>query len=380
MSTVLVGPTRRRRSRGTTTVSTTIRVGELEFPLSASSRATLYPLPNPGDAWLPLALIPAMRQNLPIVLSEPVSPALMRSIATIQEMLATWYPDLTPVSVTAPPGSARQQPKGKSYQFFTGGVDSFYTALTTREPATTLLYVRGFDVPLTEKEHLDLVSTSLSSAAQGLGNTLIEFTSNARSMLDRYGDWGEQTHGAALASIGMLVASGTARVIIPATHTYNELFPWGSHPLLDPLWTTDTVTFEHHGADRSRFGKITSIASVPEVALHLRVCWNSTSELNCSHCEKCLRTMTALEVLGQLQQSTVFAREFSMAEVMAIPLTNANEAAFAVENRDAARERGREDIAAPLDQLIEAFGARSAAGNVIASRHSADDLAGRQEL
>jgi len=63
----------------------------------------------------------------------------------------------------------------------------------------------------------------------------------------------------------------------------------------------------HDDATLSRREKILRIASEPLLRDSLRVCWeNRRPEGNCSCCEKCLRTMVALEAAGQLCHYTVF--------------------------------------------------------------------------
>ena len=46
-------------------------------------------------------------------------------------------------------------------------------------------------------------------------------------------------HGAGLAAIGLSLAAAFRRILIPSTHTFRHLFAWGSHSLLDPLWSTE---------------------------------------------------------------------------------------------------------------------------------------------
>jgi len=60
------------------------------------------------------------------------------------------------------------------------------------------------------------------------------------------------------------------------------------------------------GAQYTRTEKTEKIASYPFVQKYLNVCVNHwqgyESAKNCSHCPKCLRTLTALDTLGLLEQ------------------------------------------------------------------------------
>jgi hypothetical protein len=354
---VHVAASRYARESPGSSVSTTISVGDRRFPVVVRSAGRrIRPVINRGDTWLPLALIPAMRENRPLVIADPVSPRLMESVPAIQSTLAEWYPDLSIVPVTAPRGRVRRRRGADAtFQFFTGGVDSFFSLLRTDAPVGALVYVHGYDVPLPHAEHRQRVSESLSNAARELGTPLIELESNARELLDCFGDWGDHTHGAALASIGLLLGAEASRVILPATHTLAELEPWGSHPLLDPLWSTDRTMIVHHGAEASRFAKISVLAGHPVVSHHLRVCWNTTTQLNCSDCEKCLRTMTAFDILGQLPSLTTFRQGLDVRRLSDFPPTNDSELAFTTDNRDAARHSDRVDITSVLDPMIESY-------------------------
>lgn len=96
MTRVHVAASRYAREGAGGSVSTLVAVGEHEFPVAVTSASRrIRPLLNPGDAWVPIALIPAMRKNLPLVMDDPVSPELVASLPTIQATFTEWYPDLS---------------------------------------------------------------------------------------------------------------------------------------------------------------------------------------------------------------------------------------------------------------------------------------------
>jgi hypothetical protein len=53
-----------------------------------------------------------------------------------------------------------------------------------------------------------------------------------------------------MASVALLFQHRFSKVLIAATNSYAELTPWGTHQLLDPLWSTELMEFEHDGARR----------------------------------------------------------------------------------------------------------------------------------
>jgi hypothetical protein len=78
---------------------------------------------------------------------------------------------------------------------------------------------------------------------------------------------------------------------------------WGTHPGLDPLWSTETLEFVHDSALRGRLPKIALVATNPVARRTLRVCWHNPDDAyNCGRCEKCLRTMAGLVLHEALDQ------------------------------------------------------------------------------
>jgi hypothetical protein len=97
-----------------------------------------------------------------------------------------------------------------------------------------------------------------------------------------------------LGAIGLLL--GLRECHIASTFTVYELQPWGSHPLLDPLFSNDFTKIVHGDNSVTRFEKTRKISTDPIMLENLRVCWYSHAD-NCGQCSKCLRTMAALRIL-----------------------------------------------------------------------------------
>jgi hypothetical protein len=91
-----------------------------------------------------------------------------------------------------------------------------------------------------------------------------------------------------------------SKCFVASTCSYDELHPWGSHPLLDPLWSTATLQFLHDGSEARRLDKLRRIADEKLAMKYLRACDNPSSSGFCGQCEKCLRTMVGLHVIGKL--------------------------------------------------------------------------------
>lgn len=265
--------------------------------------------PFRADASLAATLLPAMRNGHDLTIDGPVCPRLSIGADTIQAVFCTWdralrlhepwYRTIEVRSETPADPAPAPLPSDGTAAFFTGGVDSFHTAVTRRHELDALVYVHGFDVALDDDQLRYEVSHRLQAAAAALGLPLLEVESDIQHFGDATGVGWPDYHGAALATVALLLASQFSRVLIPATHTYAHLEGLGSHPLLDPKWSSAQVEIVHDGGDATRVDKIRAVAPEEAARSHLRVCWeNRGGAYNCGRCEKCIRTGTAIRIAG----------------------------------------------------------------------------------
>jgi hypothetical protein len=244
-------------------------------------------------------------------------------LPTIQTILRSWVPECREVPVDI--GARRplqSAPAGAVACFFSGGVDSFYTLLKHRDEITRIIMVHGFDLQLDHTALREKVSASLREVAAELGVGLIEVETNVRSLADRYFPW-KFYHGSMLASVALLLAPQVQKVYIAASDSYATLIPWGSHPLLDPLWSTEKIELVHDGLEANRAEKVAKIATSDLALRHLRVCfpWSSNGGVayNCGHCEKCLNTMACLRNAGVLGRCPTFPPVLDLAALSRLP-------------------------------------------------------------
>jgi hypothetical protein len=148
-------------------------------------------------------------------------------------------------------------------------------------------------------------------------------------------------HGAALASVALLLAPRFHRVLIPASQSYADLFPLGSHPLVDPLWSTEDTELVHDGCEATRSERVARIAQSATALRWLRVCSEEAGEGdNCGRCEKCLRTMIGLRIAGALPRCAGFPQPLDLDAVTGMDVGNVHRRAFAEDNLRAAEARG----------------------------------------
>jgi len=130
---------------------------------------------------------------------------------------------------------------------------------------------------------------------QSFGKSLIPVETNHYSFGYRYNMSRNLTQGSALASVALLL--GFPCVYFPSSFSYDQLYPYGSHPLTDPLYSNGCVEIIHDGCEARRVDKIKKIIKYESALANLRVCFHDVN-VNCGKCTKCLRTMIALNLLG----------------------------------------------------------------------------------
>lgn len=327
---------------------------------SAESRidfAAHGPVARGGDFFLCASLIPAMRQGVDLDIKAPVSRRLLASTSVIQEMLHSWDTRFQKIKVVAP---VRQQPldqpKPEVGCFFTAGVDSFFTLFQHLDEIDRLIFVHGFDIQMTKGRLRRQAVANLRAIAAHLNKPLFEVVTNVRAFADPQLDWGKHYHGAALASVALFLSPRFRKVYLGSSQCPQEVDPWGSHPLLDPLWSTENTELVHDGAGKSRLEKIARIATHDIVLRTLRVCWrNPGGAYNCGQCDKCLRTMVSLRVAGFLDRCTTFPCPLDLEQVAQTKIKFDGRHYF-FDNLQAARQAGSDPA---LTQALEHAWARS---------------------
>ena len=286
--------------------SATVKLGGSAESISYSWRPESEALVS--DAVFAACLLPAMASGGTLRIASPVSPQLLSSANKIQEIFHTWAPDkLHPITVEAEPRAhTAREAGGQVACFFSAGVDSFDATLKHHDEVDVLIFVHGFDVGLSDTIRRERVAKGVRNAAAELEKPLVEVETNLRAFSNQHVHW-ELFHGAALGSVALLLQKTFRRIYVPSTLSYRQLIPWGSHPLVDPLWSTESIELVHDGAEASRFQKMERIASSDAALRWLRVCWRSPDDgYNCGRCTKCMRTMAELEGLGVLSRSKTF--------------------------------------------------------------------------
>ncbi len=283
----------------------------------ASDHVELLPC---AAAQIAADLLPAMRRGSDLLVPGSIDPRLRAALGSIQDIHGAWMSALQRIKVQCMTEMTSAPSGTRVGCFFTGGVDSFYTLLKHRDVITDLIFVHGYDVPLDKPALRSRVSAAVREVATALGKGLVEIETDLRTHLDSHVEWGV-THGAALAAVAHLLTGQFRQVYIASSYGYAELFPWGSHPLLDPLWSSESLDLVHDGCEATRLDKVRYLAGHDLALRHLRVCYENPNEAyNCGRCRKCLLTMTNLHIAGALSRCASFPHPLDPAQVAAVAM------------------------------------------------------------
>jgi hypothetical protein len=321
-------------------------------------------LSDSGDAWLSLMLSVAVHLGEPLVISKPVDRDLLINANELMRVWSCWYPHLKPVPIEA---EIREQQNGRTASataaLFSGGVDAWFTLLThngasgqpDRFRIDDVLCVWGLDIGLDKADQFHALSDALVEATSGLGTQFVEVATNLhQTNWWRRADWGRVAHGSALASFGHALSGRYARLLIPSTHRYDDPIRWGSHPLTDPLLSSNLTRIIHDGAGFSRVEKTEALLKSEAALKSLQVCWETNSYRNCEECRKCYRTMTTLFLLGALDRCPRFsARSIDRRKLAKTLPEDESDCAFLREVRDLAVRTGHSDISRAIDRSLK---------------------------
>jgi hypothetical protein len=315
-----------------------------------------------GDVFLAGLLLPAMALHEELRIEAPVSEDLADAAEGLVPMLLRWFPRLARAEVhaeradhgsnssrgvavataatteSAAVGATTPDPRGTGC-FFSAGVDSFHSLVTHDERVSHLLIIHGFEIEPDNRALWAAATDNVQEVAQRWNKTLVPLSTNLMEIGSRetqrrlerqgnpYRNFGVNAYfGAMLVATGLVLRGALRELIVPASWPYEYTHPNGSHPLLEPRWSTPGMVVRLAGCEADRLQKIRLLAErAPEAFRHLRVCVdNATAQLNCDHCIKCVRTLMEMRAVGALDLAATFPAPLDVAAVkrMRFPTEN----------------------------------------------------------
>jgi hypothetical protein len=309
-----------------------------------------------ADAFVPALLIPCLERGEALEIIPPVSPMLAGRLPRILDVLLSLFPNFHRAQVKLHARQGTETTTGKDIaSLFSGGVDSFYTLLKGFGPdgdpsqrPTHLFFMRGLEQPLDQSSGADATLSVVEEIARAAGVGLLWGETNLRLLFGI--NYELYYHASALVGSALALSRGIRQLLVPSTFSYGQLIPWGSHPLLDELWSTEATEIIHHGAEARRVDKIAMLVRQHRAVLQrLRVCLkNQAGPTNCGRCQKCARTMMALEVMGALRDAPTFP---NISRKTLAHWLRADNPVFVAELCDFARETGSSQSLEFLNQV-----------------------------
>ena len=308
-----------------------------------------------ADFLLPLTLLPAMRTGFDLELPSGISPKLLASSSRFQDIFSLWNEAYERIVVRSEAPEMPPTASGRgTAAFFSGGADSFFTAVKNLDSIDALIYLdRTFDGPW------EPAIANARVAARELGKPLIEVRTNLRDLANAPGLEFEDYGGPLLGGIALLFQHAFSRVLVASTFSYAALVvKKGSHPLVDPLWSTEALEIVHDGSEATRPMKMAALAKNKVAMRRLRVCHGKGdpdgNSLNCGHCSKCVRTMVNFRAAGVLESCEVLPDELDLDEVASARVVDDRDLALLMENLRALESHGSDpELEAALRTALE---------------------------
>jgi hypothetical protein len=276
------------------------------------------PLKAVPEAFAGLYVLPAASLDIGLRIDTPVSEVWLQNVRALLPVFHEWFNVAPSVSISCPDDPrplGHSSGTGETGLCFSGGVDSFYNLLKYEHLIDTIIFVRGFDIRHDDEVRFRAFEPGLRKIAATMGCRLVVVRTNLRlNPLFAPFNW-EMTHGGALAAVGHMLRGTIDRLWISASFPRVHQRPWGTSARTDPLWSSECLQVYHVGDEMWRSEKLAEIAHFPLVQKYLRVCWeNRSAHGNCCRCEKCVRTMLSLSVLGTLDGFPAFASRGGLAK------------------------------------------------------------------
>jgi len=283
-------------------------------------------LSTSGNPFLAALLPLAVCNDEPLQIDLPVDRLLYENIRELMYVWKMWYPELPIVRIEADVADDVPEPeREKTASFFTGGVDSLFTALrhtrsfTPDAPFETddLITICGYDIPLANADAYGRRYDRQRRAADALEKDLVDIYTNAReNVIGKIREvgrvcpsfWYKISHACGLASLAYSLEKRFRKVIISSSYTYKEQgeVEYGTSPLTDHLLSSRKLNVFHYGSGFSRAEKVMFIAPSDVAMATIQVCFHEQNEKNCGYCLKCMQTMIPLEIAGALGRAKTF--------------------------------------------------------------------------
>lgn len=301
--------------------------GESEIFFETDDAGPAEPACNP-HAFLLACAAPALHYGeRRVYVDAEVCPVLKDGLGTAMSVLHDWYyrGRRAPLIIEAKTVMERLAARAddRAAFFFSGGIDAYATLRLNRlsfpraHPHWIQDGILVFGLEQDDPEKFEHVRAYLTGAAKACDVSLVPVYTNiylihrGDDARHRFHFWEFEFEGAALAAIAHSLSRHLSIVSVSSTLSHRTLTPYGSHPILDPHYSSSDMTISHRGITLSRLDKTRLVtewgAPLPYVRVCNRYAQYEQGALNCGECEKCIRTKLAFLVLDKLHETAIFS-------------------------------------------------------------------------
>jgi hypothetical protein len=205
-----------------------------------------------SDPFVVALLLLAMQNGEDIEVKGTLSRKVYEGMERYQQIFHDWFPDRFRLIDVRCSQLRDDFPAGSTGcgAAFSGGVDSFYTFLSLKEKLTHTIFMAGFDMPANLIGSIGELTGSFSKMMKEFGVKFITGSTNIRMFVDAV-DW-TNAHGTALLASAMFFKQRLSEFYVPSSYVEGAYPRWGTHPDLDPLLSTESMNFVHHGTQVNR--------------------------------------------------------------------------------------------------------------------------------
>lgn len=305
-----------------------------------------------------------------IFIDAEICPTLREGLETVMALMKEWTKgEYKPLNIEAKTRSVvhNLNNRRRAGLFLSGGMDSLAALRINKKtypeqhPGSIkdCLFVHGFDIggviQRGMKYHVfDRAKMALSEVAKDAKVTLIPVYTNIRHLCDERELWLDRFFGAVLAAVAHAFSSRLNLVYIASSYDIPNLTPCGSHPLLDPAYSSYALRIIHRDLALSRLEKLRIVADWDVAFQNFRVCLaNVPDRLNCGKCEKCIRTMTELLAIDALDKTKAFIEnDVTSEQLEQFDITIRHRDSFYREMLSLLEKQGRDDLVDTIKKML----------------------------
>lgn len=347
---------------------------DIFFETEAEFAADLCCDPN---AFVVAAAVPAMRfGERRLTVEGALCPQLYEDISLALATLREWFgPPRSAIRIEPSLGLRAPFPRAepRAAVCFSGGVDSLALVRANRvslpldHPLSFKdgLIVYGLDMGYTADTYptdtvrFDFVRRLLDPVACDAQLQVIPVYTNLKFLEPDYEFWVKEYNSAGLAAVALAFSPRLTDVSIGSNAWIGFLPPAGSHPMIDPYYSTAALRVHHAQTTMRRIDKVRLVADWAAAMANLRTCFsypNSHAELNCGKCRKCIFTMLELLAVGKLAEAPTFPADDVTPDMLrTMAIGGHYSAGYFRELLDPLEGIGRSDLAHTIRRMLARY-------------------------